>query len=64
MSDEDETCSDDGLACPYCQYLHREAYKYITDTTHKTECEGCGKAFLCYTQTTVTYCGVPLEGTP
>lgn len=55
----EETWSGAGLICPYCKHLHRDAYEYVTESGHETECHSCSKPFLCRSNIRVTYYGRP-----
>ena len=53
MSDESDTY---WLICPYCQHRMRDAWEVCGESENETDCHECGKSFICWADTTVTYC--------
>lgn len=62
MSAEPEETSDwQGLVCPYCEYLDRDAFELARDgSSGETECKQCDRKFEWSIETYTTYCGKPI----
>ena len=62
MSAEPEETSDwQGLVCPYCEYLDRDAFELERDASNgETECKSCDRKFEYSIETTTTYHAQPI----
>ena len=51
------------VICPYCEYKHGDAWEITgnDERERKMECEGCGKAFLCWADVSTYYGAEPIE---
>jgi uncharacterized Zn finger protein len=45
------------IVCPYCTHEHSDSWEMISvnQPECEVECEKCGKEFLCYGESDVTY---------
>lgn len=59
MDTPDDTYNDEGLECPYCYDINRDAWEMGEPGEYEgeTECCGCGKDFFWSRILTVTYKG-------
>ena len=48
------TAHDTYVVCPHCGEQHGDAWEWCTGV-QETECDGCGKTFLCWPEYDVTY---------
>lgn len=62
MSGQHEETSDwQGLVCPYCEYLDRDAFELARDgDSGETECKSCDRKFEWSIETYTTYYGKPI----
>lgn len=57
----EETSNDEGVVCPYCGTLDRDAWELLGDSEcGETECDSCEREFRWSTFTQTTYYGKPI----
>lgn len=53
------------VVCPHCRHKHTDAWEITgnDDDERETECAECGKEFVCWSETSITYSAKP-KATP
>lgn len=45
----------DDPTCPYCGYVHGDAWDWFTSDYQEVDCDGCGETFSCARDISVSY---------
>jgi len=61
-AEPEDTADEEGLVCPYCQKMDRDAWEMAKDAdSGETECIHCNREFRWSTYTSITYFGYPIR---